>query len=445
MQDAAPIDSAPGRSVVSPPIHSFTLENGMKGVVIQDRRAPVVTHMVWYRVGAADEIRGESGIAHFLEHLMFKGTDSIPSGRFSKIVAENGGQDNAFTSYDYTAYFQRIAKDRLAMVMSMEADRMVNLRLTEEDVATERDVVLEERSTRTDNDPQSLFYEQLQAALYLNHPYGSPVIGWRDEIEKLDREHALAHYQRHYAPDNAILVVAGDVTPEEVEALAKEHYGPLAPAGRTRPIRPQEPPQLAERRIAMTDERVRQPFVTRQYLAPSYRTAEPGVSEAFNVLSEILGGGASGRLYRELVQDEKVALNAGGYYSGLAVDDGTFGLYGVPADGVELEALERRIDAVLARLIEEGPTEDELSRAKMVLISGRIYQQDSQASLARMYGSALTIGMSIEQVRDWPARIEAVDAAAVVAAAKSLDRRRAVTGFLSTAPIEDTAEEAATR
>lgn len=425
-----------------PAITTFTLQNGLTGVVIEDHRAPVATHMVWYRVGAADEPRGESGIAHFLEHLMFKGTDKIEPGRFSKIVAENGGQDNAFTSYDYTAYFQRIAKDRLDMVMSMEADRMTGLRLTDEVVATERDVVLEERSTRTDNDPQSLFYEQMFASLYFNHPYGTPVIGWRKEIEKLSREQALDFYKRFYAPDNAILVVAGDVDPDEVQALAEKNFGPLQPSGVHRIERPQEPPQLAERRIAMTDERVKQPFMMRMYLAPSYRSAEPGQSEALALLSEIMCGGSSGRMYRALVQEQKIALDAGGYYQGLAIDNGTFNVYGVPKDGVSLDDLEAGVDAVIARMAKEGPTEAELERAKTVLISSRIYQQDSQASMARLYGSALTVGLTVEQVRGFSERLRGVTAQQVAEAAQALDRRRAVTGRLTPPEPDEHGKEA---
>jgi len=210
-------------------VTDFTLPNGLQVVVIEDHRAPVVVHMVWYRVGAADEPPGHSGIAHFLEHLMFKGTDEVPSGKFSEIVQAQGGSDNAFTSWDYTAYFQRVAADRLDLVMKLEADRMRDLRLTQEDVATERAVILEERTTRTDSDPGALFEEQAQAAQYLNHPYGIPIIGWRHEIEQLDRDDALAFYRRFYAPNNAVLVVAGDVTPDEVKRLAERHYGPLAP------------------------------------------------------------------------------------------------------------------------------------------------------------------------------------------------------------------------
>ncbi|MEL6794708.1 MAG: pitrilysin family protein, partial [Pseudomonadota bacterium] len=256
----------------APNVSSFTLENGMQGVVIEDNRAPVVTHMVWYRVGAADEPPGKSGIAHFFEHLMFKGTDEIPEGAFSKLVAENGGQDNAFTSFDFTGYFQRIASDRLELVMKMEADRMTDLRLTEALVAPERDVVLEERNQRTENNPGSLFGEQMDAAMYQNHPYGVPVVGWKSEIEGLTLQDALDFYDRWYGPDNAILVVAGDVSVEEVKRLAEIHYGPIPAKGIAPRVRPAEPPHRAARRLEMVDPRVRQHYVFRRYLTPSRRT-----------------------------------------------------------------------------------------------------------------------------------------------------------------------------
>ncbi len=225
MAVAVAVDGAHASTRVS----EFRLSNGLQLVVIPDHRAPVVTQMIWYKVGAADEPRGSSGIAHFLEHLMFKGTDTIPPGQFSKIVARIGGEDNAFTNHDVTAYFQRVAKDRLPTVMAMEADRMANLRLTEEDVATERDVILEERRSRVDNDPGSILQEQMMAALYENHPYGVPIIGWEQEIAKLDREDALRFYKRFYAPNNALLVVAGDVEPEAVRQLAETTFGKVAP------------------------------------------------------------------------------------------------------------------------------------------------------------------------------------------------------------------------
>ncbi|NJM83889.1 MAG: insulinase family protein, partial [Tabrizicola sp.] len=226
-------------------VTNFQLENGLDVVVIEDHRAPVVVNMIWYRVGAADEPAGHSGIAHFLEHLMFKGTDKVAPGAFSATVEAQGGDDNAFTSWDYTAYFQRVAADRLDLMMEMEADRMRNLRLLEEDVLTERQVILEERSQRTDSSPGSLLSEQMRAAQYLSSPYGVPIIGWRHEMAQLSREDALEYYERFYAPNNAILIVAGDVDPEEVRKLAEAHYGPLAPSAGISPrLRPQEPPQL---------------------------------------------------------------------------------------------------------------------------------------------------------------------------------------------------------
>ena len=235
----------------TPRVVEFTLGNGLQVLVIPDHRAPVVTQMIWYKVGAADEPPGSSGIAHFLEHLMFKGTDAIPPGQFSKIVAKNGGEDNAFTNHDVTAYFQRVAKDRLPTVMAMEADRMANLRLSKEDVATERDVILEERRSRVDNDPSSILQEQMMAALYTKHPYGIPIIGWAHEVAALDRDDALSFYKRFYAPNNALLVVAGDVEPDEVRKLAEETFGKLPPHGglngRSRPPEPEHQAPLPRR------------------------------------------------------------------------------------------------------------------------------------------------------------------------------------------------------
>jgi len=413
------------------PVSEFTLENGMDVVVIEDHRAPVVTHMVWYRVGAADEARGKSGIAHFFEHLMFKGTDKIPEGAFSKVVAENGGQDNAFTSWDYTAYFQRIAADRLGLVMGMEADRMKNLRLTPELVATERDVILEERNSRTDNSPQALFSEQMRATLFLNHPYGTPIIGWKSEIEQLNQEDALAFYQRYYAPDNAILVVAGDVTPDEVRKLAEEHYGPLAPSGRPPEARPQEPPHRAAQRIVMKDARVRQPYVMRSYLAPAYDQDNPRQSAALSVLAEVLGQGVTSRLSQSLELDQKVAVDTGAWYSDTARDMTTFSVYAVPAQGVTLDTVEAAMDAEIARLAADGPTQEELDLVKRKARADLVYAQDSQSKLARIYGSALAVGLTVEDVKNWPDVLDAVTAEDVrQAAATVLVPEHSVTGWL---------------
>ncbi|MDA3857937.1 MAG: pitrilysin family protein, partial [Roseovarius sp.] len=244
-------------------VTSFTLENGLEVVVIEDHRAPVVTQMVWYRAGSADEPPGASGVAHFLEHLLFKGTETVEPGEFSATVSRNGGSDNAFTSYDYTAYFQRIAADRLELMMRMESDRMVNLLLGEGDIATERDVIIEERNQRVENNPAALFREQKNTVQYLNHHYGVPIIGWQHEMYDLGLEVALAYYRTYYAPNNAILVIAGDVTPEDVRKLAETYYGPL-PANPDLPerVRAGEPRQMAERRMTFHDDRVAQPYLS---------------------------------------------------------------------------------------------------------------------------------------------------------------------------------------
>ena len=414
-----------------PRVTDFRLENGMDVVVIEDHRAPVVTHMVWYRIGSADEPWGKSGIAHFFEHLMFKATKNLEAGEFSKVVAANGGSDNAFTFYDYTGYFQRIAADRLDLVMRMEADRMRNLILTEDVVATERDVILEERNQRTDNSPQALFGEQMNAALFMNHPYGVPVIGWRHEIEQLNLADASAFYERYYAPDNAILVVAGDVTPEQVRTLAETYYGPIEPSGRPPEARPQEPPHLAPLRLEMADPRVRQPFVRRAYLVPTYDPANPRESAALTLLADILGDGLTSRFAQELQLDQKIAIDTGAYYSAGRRDATDFSFYGVPAQGVSLDQVEAAMDAVLAEFIETGLTDLELDRAKRLTRAAEIFAQDDQSSQARLYGAALSAGRTVAEVQAWPDVIESVTAEDVRAVAeKYLVIEHSVTGRL---------------
>ena len=413
-------------------VQTFTLPNGLVGVVVPDNRAPVVTHMVWYRIGAADEQRGKSGIAHFLEHLMFKATETIPSGEFSKIVSRLGGQDNAFTGNDATAYFQRIAKDRLPQVMAMEADRMVNLKLGEKEVLTERDVILEERRSRVENSPAAILDEQMSAALYRNHPYGIPVIGWEHEIAGLTRQDALDFYKAYYAPNTAILVVAGDVTVEQVKALAEQTFGKLEPSAAIKPrVRVKEPPLRTPLRVELKDPRAGKPTIQRQYMAPSYNTAAPGEAEALDIMMKIVGGGATSRLYKKLVVDNHIASSAGGYYGGSGLDTTKIAVFAVPGDGVALDKVEAAIDEVLAEVKANGVTTAELDRAKSGYIAEYVYESDNQSTLARRYGWGLVVGRTIADIDAWPERIAKVTAADVQKVAKTyLDVRRSVTGTL---------------
>lgn len=415
-------------------VSNFTLDNGMQVVVIEDHRAPVVTHMVWYKIGRADEAPGHSGIAHFFEHLMFKGTKTVAPGEFSATVEQQGGNDNAFTTNDYTAYFQRIAADRLDLMMKLEADRMVNLTMSEEDVATERQVILEERGQRVDSDPASLLQEQMSAAQFLNHPYGIPVIGWRDEIAALTRQDALDFYRAYYAPNNAILVVAGDVDPQAVLEMAKTHYGPLPPSDKIKPRqRPAEPPQLAERRLVLSDQRVAQPYIARSYLAPERNPGDQKQAAALAVLAELLGGsGTTSILARALQFDTQTAVYASAFYDGTSVDPETFGLVLVPSEGVALVDAEKAMDDVIAEFLKKGVNAKDLERIKTKVRAAEIYSRDSAGGLARDYGAALAVGLTLQDVADWPNALQAVTADDVMAAANLvLNRNQAVTGWLT--------------
>jgi zinc protease len=438
---SAPVISASGAlaqtTVTSDPPATFTLGNGLQFVVIPDHRTPVVTQMIWYKVGSADETPGKSGLAHFLEHLMFKGTSKHPAGEFSQTVLRIGGNENAFTSTDYTGYFQRVPREQLGKMMEFEADRMTGLILKDENVLPERDVVLEEYNMRVANNPEARLAEQIMAALYLNHPYGRPVIGWHQEIEKLDREDALAFYRRFYAPNNAIVVIAGDVDAREVRPMAEQTFGQVAPqpAIPARRIRPQEPEPVAPRTVTLADPHVEQPSLRRYYLVPSAATATAGESPALDVLAQLMGGGSNSYLYRALVVDKPLAVSASAGYQGTSLDATQFMVSASPKPGVDFAQIEQVIDRVIADVGQNAVRAEDLERVKTQLIAEAIYAQDNQATLARWYGGALTTGLSIEDIRSWPDRIRAVTAEQVrEAAQKWLDKKRSVTGYL----IKDT-------
>ena len=409
------LSSAPAAAQIFNP-ETFTLKNGMQVVVISNHRAPVVQHMVWYKFGSADEAPGESGIAHLLEHLMFKGTKNFGPGEFSGAVARNGGRENAFTSFDYTAYFQTIAKDRLEMVMRMEADRMTNLLINADQVAPERDVVLEERRSRVDNEPGAQLSEQVGAAMYLNYPYRRPIIGWEHEIRALDVDRILAFYKKYYAPNNAILVVEGDVTVDELRPLAEKYYGAIPRGPDIERARTTEPPARADRRVVLAHERVTQSSWSRRYLAPSDHYGKSEITPALQVLAEILGGGPSSRLHTKLVLEDKIALAAGAFYGPDDLGPSVFGFYVSPKPGVDMTSIEAAAMNEVTRVLNDGVTDAEVAQAIERMRDTAVFARDNFGTASRVFGSALTSGSTVEFVEGWLDRIGAVDAAAVKAA-----------------------------
>ena len=409
---------------------SFTLKNGLQVVVLPFHRAPAVTQMVWYKVGAADDPSGKSGIAHFLEHLMFRGTKETPPGAFSRIISENGGRDNAFTTEDYTAFYQTLAADKLDLAMKLESERMSDLVITDAKVTPEREVIIEERRTRIDNVPSALLGEQSDAALLLNNHYRLPTIGWLHEMRGLNAEDARRFYRTWYAPNNAILIVAGDVTTKEVRALAEKYYGHI-------PARPvpahvvlAEPPKVAATRLEMTSARVTSPRWRRTYLAPSYQEAGGRPADALTVLAELLGGGESSRLYKSLVIEKKLATTVGTGYSGMR-DGGSFILYAEPRPGVSVGEVEAVIAAEVAAFLKEGAAPEEVTRVERRLQASAVYSRDSLAGPPRIIGAALAMGRSLAEIEAWPERIVAVTPEQVTEIARAvLKDETAVTAVL---------------
>jgi zinc protease len=413
---------------------STTLGNGMQVVVVPNHRIPAIVQMVWYKAGAADDPIGKSGIAHFLEHLMFKGTAANPAGVFAASIARNGGRDNAFTTQDYTAFHETIARDRLDLVMRLEADRMTGLVLDDRVVMPEREVVLEERRMRIDNEPAALLAEQLRATLYLHHPYRNPTIGWPQEIRLLGTAGALASYRKLYAPNNAILIIAGDTELVEAGPLAERYFGGIPSRILPDRVRVEEPPHYAAARLEMRSARSAAAW-TRSYLAPSYRAGETALAYPLQVLAEILGGGAASRLHKTLVLDRGLALSAGAHYSPSTIDLTIFGLNATPKPGVSIADVEAAIDDELRRLVRDGVEPDETRRAKERMKAASLYSRDSLLGPPNIIGAGLAIGQSLDEIEAWLERIGEVTPAEVDAAARAvLVERNSATGLLLPEP-----------
>jgi len=417
------------------PSETFTLKNGLQVVVLPSKRAPIVMQLLVYKVGSADETFGQTGIAHFLEHMMFKGTDTVGPREFSRIVSRNGGRENAFTSMDMTGYHQTIAADRLELVMRMEADRMANLRIIDEELMPERQVVLEERRMRVDNVPAELLDEAVREQLFGRHkPYAMPTAGYADDVKKLGVSDLAAFYRRFYTPNNAVLIVAGDATPETVQKLAETHYGPIP----SRPVEPRRRPAQGgtglPQRLTRADARVAEPRWSRDFIAPSYRVGDVRQAYALLVLAELFGGSETSRLSRALVADAKLALSASAGYSANSLGLSSFELSVHPAHGRSVAEIEAAVGEQMKRVLEGDITAQEVERAQNQLLAFAIYSQDSLASGPRLYGSLLATGGSIAEVDHWPQAIAAVRPDDVVAAAGHVWRDdRSVTSLLTPA------------
>ena len=393
------------------------LENGLEVVVIPNHRAPVVTQMLWYKVGKADEDWGKSGIAHFLEHLMFKGSEGLKPGEFSEKIRALGGNDNAFTGYDYTAYHQSVASEHLETIMKMEAGRMRGMTLPADQVDSERLVIMEERRQRTDNDPRAKFAEQLSVSLFVNHPYGIPIIGWAHEIEGLTREDAKAFYDKWYGPNNAILVISGDVEPQKVFDLAKKIYGPLPRVEVPERKRNAVPPMNSVAQVTLEHEAIREPVAQILYRAPNYRNNKEE-SLALQVLEEIMGGGSTSRLYKSLAVEQKIVSGAGMSYNADSWDESSLWLYASPLPGKTLDEVTKALQDELRKVAASGVTPEEMNDAKSRMQDSAVYALDSLTGPAMIFGHGLTTGSSLDDIEHWIALISQVTAEQVHAVAK---------------------------
>jgi zinc protease len=394
------------------------LPNGLRMLVKSDHRAPVVVVMVWYRVGSVDETSGTTGVAHVLEHMMFKGTKAVPAGEYSRIIAEAGGRDNAFTSRDYTGYFQTLHKSQLGLALRLEADRMVNALFAPDEFAKEIRVVMEERRWRTDDRPRALVYEQLNAAAFKAHPYRNPVIGWMSDLEALKAEDAKAFYQRWYAPNNATLVVVGDVTPDEVFKLARQYFGPLQHKDLPQRRITEEPAQLGPQDLTVRAP-AELPYVLMAFKAPVLRDPDKDWEPyALEVLAAVLDGNDAARLNRNLVRTERIASSADASYDGIARGPGMFYLSGTPTPGKTAQDVRDALRREVEKLIKDGVTEDELQRVKSQAVASHVYERDSMYYQAQQIGALAMAGLPPRVIDLFVEKLKTVTADQVIAVAK---------------------------
>jgi zinc protease len=417
------------------PAETFTLANGLQVVVLPSVRAPIVSQVVVYKVGSADETLGQTGIAHFLEHMMFKGTWTIGPTEFSRTISRNGGRDNAYTGFDATGYYQTIAADRLELIMRMEADRMVNLHITEKELTPERQVVLEERRMRVDNVPAELLDEAVREQLFgRGRPYGMPTAGYVADVKKLSVTDLATFYRKYYAPNNAVLIVAGDTSADAVAKLAEKHYGPVAKARLELRRRPADGGAGLPQRVIRADARVVEPNWSRDFLAPSYATGEARHAHALLVLAQLFGGGETSRLWKAMVDDAKLALSASAGYGASSLGLSSFEISVHPAPQRTIAEIEGAVADQMKKVLDGEVTAEEVERAQNRLLASAIYSQDSLGSGPRLYGSILSTGGTIGDIDAWPQRIAAVRPEHVTAAAQHVWRDDgAVTSLLSPA------------
>ena len=412
-------------------IESYTLSNGLEVVVIPNHRVAAVSQMVWYRIGAADDPLGKSGLAHFHEHNMFLGTKKHKAGEYSNIIARNGGQENAFTGYDATSYYINISKDKLPLAMELESDRMNDLMPTDADVKKEKQVIIEERRMRIENNPQALLAEQMNAALFRNHPYHWPVIGWMHEMEVLNEADVLAFHKRWYHPNNAVLIISGDVTLAEVKPLVQKYYGSLPKVAVPARVWNSEPPQISPRHLVLHHKNVKQPSLHRIYMAASLGWGNKDTALPLFVLSNAMGEGKTCRLYQSLVVDQKLATDVDINYNGFTLGPSEFEIDMVPEQGIAAEVLEKALDKEIAKIVAEGFSDSDIARAKTQLKAETVYARDGLTAMARIMGWIRMVGLNVDYFTRWPNMIDAVTAEQVKSAAKdTLQANQSVTGFL---------------